>query len=163
LLYLGVFGYGAVLPAVAYRALRGPALPEPALPTVAIFAAPPSLLLVGYLAVTDAKLAAVVYVLLAFAAVSLLYVLASLPKLLRLRFCPSCAALTFPFVISAIAIKQAAAFLATTGAGSFIPGFAVSALDGLAVVMVVYAVVRYGVFLAAPERQPVPSPEPATP
>jgi exfoliative toxin A/B len=157
LLYLGMFGYAAVLPAVAYRAIKGPALPEPALPTVAIFAAPPSLLLVGYLAVADAKVAVVVYALLALAAVSLLYVLASLPKLLRLRFCPACAALTFPFVISAIALKQSAAFLSTTGSGSFIPGLAVTLMDVFAAAMVVYAMVRYAAFLMAPQQQVEPS------
>jgi len=162
LLYAGMLGYLAVLPTVLYRTIRGPALPQPALPTIAILAAPPSLLLVGYLAVAQEKLAVVVYTLLAVAAVSLLYVLASLPKVLRLSFCPTCAALTFPFVISAIALRQAAAFIATTQSGPVIPDIAVSLLDGLAAVMVLYVLARYTAFLATPERRPEPSPGPVS-
>lgn len=152
LLYAGVAGYVAILPLAVYRMVKVGDLPAPVLPTVAIFAAPPSLILAGYLAVTQAKDVVVVYVLLALAGASLLYVLTRLPRILTNSFCPSCAALTFPIVITAIALKQSNAFLATTTAGSFIPVVAVQAMDVLAVASVVYVLVRYVMLLASPEK-----------
>lgn len=150
LLYAGMLGYAVVLPLVVYRMLKVGDVPEPARATIAIFAAPPSLCLVGYLAVAESKNATVVYVLLAAAAVSLLYVFYRLPGILRLRFYPSVSALTFPFVISAIAFKQAGVFLGRAGA-------ALPALDVLAptmlvfaTAMVLYVFVRYAIFLGAP-------------
>jgi exfoliative toxin A/B len=162
LLYAGLLGYAGVLPVIVYRLVKGPALPDPALPTLAIFAAPPSLCLVGYLAVTEAKQLPVVYALLAVAAASLLFVLASLPRILRVRFAPTYAALTFPFVISAIALKQSALLLATTGA-AFVPKAAVIAMDTFAAAMVAYVLVRFVGFLTAPAEEAQPAPAPATP
>jgi len=152
LVWAGMLGYAAALALITYRIARGSALPEPALPTLAIYAAPPSLCLVGYLAVTADKSAAIVYVLLAASALSTAYVLSRLPRILRLKFYPSCAALTFPFVITAIAIKQSSAFLAASG-GLAIPAYAVQAAELTAALMVVYVFARYVMFLAAPLPQ----------
>lgn len=153
LLYAGAVGYVGILPVIVYRMFSLGALPEPALPTIAIIAAPPSLLLVGYLAVTEAKQTFVVYLLLVAAAASLLYVLTALPRVLQVRFYPSYAALTFPFVISAIALKQSNVFLTASQAGSFIPKAAVTAMDGFAAVMVLYVLARYAMHLAAPTQE----------
>ena len=158
LLYAGLLGYVGVLSAVVYRMVKVGALPAPALPTVAIFAAPPSLCLVGYLAVTQVKQAGVVYMLLAVAAVSMLYVLVSLPGVLKTPFSPAYAALTFPFVISGIALKQSSAFLATTEAGSFIPKVAVTTMDAFAALIVLYVLVRFAAYLASPAKAVVPVP-----
>lgn len=152
LLWAGLLGYVAALALVTYRVTRGAALPEPALPTLAIYAAPPSLCLAGYLAVTADKQPAIVYTLLVAAAMSMAYVLMRLPRILRLKFYPSYAALTFPFVITAIAIKQSSAFLAASG-GLEIPALAVQAAELTAAAMVVYVFARYIMFLAAPLPQ----------
>lgn len=149
LLWIGLAGYAVALPVVAYRVFKLNDLPEPLVPTVAIFAAPPSLCLVGYLAVTDAKQPAVVYALLALCVLSLLYATVRLPDILRLGFHPSFSALTFPFVISAIALKQSAAFLTATGSASPALGVASVAATALAGVLVAYVLARYAVFLAA--------------
>jgi len=154
LLYAGMVGYLVALPLVVYRMVKLGDLPAPALPTVAIFAAPPSLLTAGYLAVSPTKSPIVIYALLAMAGVSLAYVVARLPQILRDRFYPSFGALTFPFVISAIALKQSNVFLATTAAGSFIPKAAVMAMDGFAALMVLYVLARYTAFLLAPAPEP---------
>lgn len=148
LLYAGLMGYVAVLVTVLRR-LRTTELPAPALPTLAIFAAPVSLCLAGYLAVTENRQPAVVYALLAVSVVSLLFVLSRLPRLLRLPFHPGFAALTFPLVITAVALKQSNAFLSAAGVGS-IPGLAVTVMDAIAVAAVAYVFVRYVVFLAKP-------------
>jgi len=150
LLWIGLAGYALVLPAIAYRVFKLNDLPDPLIPTVAIFAAPPSLCLVGYLAVAETKQPAVVYALLALCVLSLLYATARLPKILGLGFHPSFAALTFPFVISAIALKQSAAFLTATGSGSPALGTASLAATAIAALLVAYVLTRYAVFLAAP-------------
>lgn len=152
LLYAGLIGYVAVLATVVYRLRTLGDLPAPALPTLAIFAAPSSLCLAGYLAVAEVKQPAVVYALLTISAVSLLFVLSRLPGILRLRFHPGFAALTFPVVITAIAVKQSSAFLTASSAGVRIPALAVTALDVLAVAVVAYVLARYVMFLAAPAR-----------
>lgn len=162
LLYAGFAGYAVVLPVIVYRIAKGGALPEPARATVAIFAAPPSLLLVGYLSVSPAKSPTVIYALLAISAVSLLYVLANLPGILGLRFHPSLAALTFPFVISAIAIKQSNLFLVTSGAGALVPKLVISAVDIFTAAMVLYVLVRYLLFFATPARESSPAPASAS-
>lgn len=151
LLYAGLIGYFAVLIAVTYRLVRLGDLPAPAMPTLAIYAAPSSLCLAGYLAVTDAKQPGVVYALLAVTAVSLLFVLGRLPSILRLDFHPGFAALTFPVVITAVAVKQSSVFLGTQP-GLQIPSYVVGATDVLAVAVVAYVLIRYMTFLAAPAR-----------
>jgi exfoliative toxin A/B len=152
LLYAGLAGYVAVLGVVVYRLVKLGELPTPALPTLAIFAAPSSLCLAGYLAVTETKQQAVVYALLAVSAISLLFVLARLPRVLRLDFHPGFAALTFPLVITAIALKQSNAFLTATPGGSFIPPIAVQAAELLAALAVAYVLVRYALFLGRPTK-----------
>lgn len=162
LLYAGLLGYVGALFAVVYRMVKVGAPPAPALPTVAIFAAPPSLCLVGYLAVTPVKQTGVIYVLLAVAAASVLYVLAWLPRVLRTPFSPVYAALTFPFAISALALKQSSAFLATTEAGSFVPRIAMTTMDAFAALVVLYVLARYVTYLTSPVSAAVPAPVQAT-
>lgn len=162
LLWAGIAGYFAVLPVVVYRVLKGDALPAPLVPTLAIFAAPASLCLVGYLAVMDVKQAIVVYALLAVAGASLLYVLASLPRILKIGFAPTYAALTFPVVISAIALKQSSVFLAKAGA-FVVPSLAVTTMDVFAAAVVAFVLVRYIGFLATPATKPQVATAPATP
>lgn len=161
LLYVGLVGYLGILPVVIYRMAKVGGLPEPALPTMAIFAAPPSLCLAGYLAVTSAKQPAVVYALLAMAAASLVYVFVHLPRILKSPFHPSYSALTFPFVISGIALKQANLFLAKTATGSFIPKAAVLTMDVFVTLMVLYVLVRYALFVAFPAEKRAATPAPA--
>ncbi len=152
LLYAGMAGYAVAFALVAYRLAKVGDLPGPAMPSIAILVAPPSLCLAGYLAVAATKQPAVVYLLLAAAALSLVYVLAQLPKVLRLKFHPGFAALTFPFVITALAFKLAAGYFAKSGAGVAIPPLAVQAFEVLALAMVLYVLVRYVVLLAVPAR-----------
>lgn len=153
LLYAGALGYALALPVVVYRMLKGDALTAAAAPTVAIFVAPPSLVLVGYLAVTPAKQVAVVYALLAVAAASLLYVLACLPKIVKDGFHPTYGALTFPVVITAIALKQSNVFLASTPAGPLVPKVAVIAMDAFATAMVLFVLAHYAAHLMTPVRE----------
>lgn len=152
LLYAGLAGLAVTFPVVVYRLAKGAPLPTPLAPTIAILAAPSSLCLAGYLTVATTKQVIVVQVLLALTTVTLLYVIANLPRIVRLGFLPSVGALTFPVVISAIAVKMSAAFLAASGSGITVPGIAVQAMGAFAAAMVLYALGHYVVFLAVPAK-----------
>lgn len=150
------FAFAALLPLLAlvgYRYVKHPALPDPAQPLFCIFAAPTSLCLAAYLQSVQAKSATMVIFL--FSLATALYIL-GLVKLFRLaksHFYPSFSSFTFPFVISAIAAKQATAFLSGAGYGlTFLPSLVLIETI-LAVVLVLYTLSRYCIFLFRPAAQ----------
>lgn len=151
LLYAGLAGYVAGLALLAVRLVRHGDLPTPALPTIAIVVAPPSLCLAAYLTVAETKQPLFVYALLAAAMLSLLYVLVRLPSILRTGFHPGFAALTFPTAITAVAVKMCAGYFAKSGAGPALTGV-VWGFEALAVAAVLYVLARYVMLLAAPSR-----------
>jgi len=114
--YTGLALYFVVLLLVVLRMNKVRIFPEPARKTVAIFTAPMSLLVVGYFSsfVADGKLVnfTLIYIMLAIAAVSYIYVLCMMVSLLKIKFYPTYAAFTFPYVISASAFRLGANFLA---------------------------------------------------
>jgi len=148
-----IFWFGAVcivvmIVLVACRYVRF-AVPEPAKPLLCIFAVPISLFLVAYLAISPEPQPAVVITMIICAQLSLLLVLTQLPKLLRLPFYPSYAAMTFPFVMCASALTKATASLQTFGINSIL----LIALEGLVLIetvfaaaMVLYVFARYLLF-----------------
>lgn len=156
LFWVGFLPYMAILPVVIYRAFVVKEIPEMALPTLAIFAAPGSLCLAGYMNSFPEKNIFMVYILLAVASITILIALSQMPKLLRLKFYPSFSAFTFPFVISAIAIKGTSGFFASIGSPSPILKGAASFLEALAVIMVLYVLAQYSAFLLKKEA-PAPS------
>ena len=148
--WFGFVSLLALLVVVGYRYFKHPEVPEPARPLFCIFAAPTSLCLAAYIQSVATKSAGMVIFL--FILATALYLL-SLYKLLRLPkavFFPSFASFTFPFVISAIAAKQATAFL--TGAGYQLPLLpAVVLIETIiALVLVCYTLVRFCIFLFQP-------------
>lgn len=150
-----VFGfacYAVLLVVVTVRHVRHE-LPEAAAPTFCIYAAPMSLSLAGYLAVFPQPNTVFVAVLAVLAQAMLLVVLVRLPRLLRLKFYPSYAAMTFPFVISATAFVRSLSCLAAEGWA--VPE-ALSALAwleaALATVMVCYVLCHYVRHIAVSAR-----------
>ncbi len=143
LFYFGVACLIAISGLAGYRYLKYKEIPEPARPLFCIFAAPTSLCLAGYLNTAAEKSQALLIMLAVLAGVLYLMVLAALPGLLRLKFYPSYASFTFPFVISGIACKQLAGFYSK--AGTPVPALSVIAtvLTAIAGILVVYALVRY--------------------
>ena len=114
---LFVFGfvcYLALLVLVTLRYVRL-GVAEPARPLFCIYAAPMSLSLAGYLTVFSVPNAVFALVLAVLAQLLFAAVLVRLPSLLRLRFYPSYAAMTFPFVITATALGKALALLRADG------------------------------------------------
>lgn len=137
---------------VTYRYVKIKEIPTPAKPLFCIYTAPASLCLAGYMQTfseKSLKLAAFIAVL-SF----LLYiiVLLKLPAYLKMPFFPSYAAFTFPFVISAIGMKMFNVYLMS--AGKALPGLGIiiSVQTIIAVLLVVYTLIRYGMFVLKTEK-----------
>ena len=132
---------------IFWRYLKHRAISEDASPLICIFAAPASLCLASYL-----KSASVLHYnfIIGLTCVSLLIylvILVMLPKLLRLSFYPSYAAFTFPFVISATAIKLTVTYLSDTGRSVGFLQYVEYMQTTVAFLLVVYTLFRYFYFL----------------
>ena len=159
--WFGLACFAVLLAPVVARYLKHE-IPEPARPLFCIFAAPLGLSLVGYLAVTPNPDPLFVGVLMGLGQVMLVGVATQLPKFIALKFYPSYAAMTFPFVISAMAFGKGVQAL--YAAGATIPALpVVEALIALetvfAAVMVTYVFVHYmKFFFGTPKGAPVAAP-----
>lgn len=91
------------------------ALPQAAQPACCIYAAPMSLSIVGYTTSQDHPNVVLVLIMLICAQVLFAVVLLGLPKMLRIPFAPSYAAMTFPFVITATAMYKALTLFENVG------------------------------------------------
>lgn len=100
LFWFGFVSYIILLPVILYRVLKIKAIPEPALPTIVILAAPASLCLAGYINSFVDKNITMVWLLLALSQITFLLVLTQIPRLMKLPFYPSYSAFTFPMVIT---------------------------------------------------------------
>ena len=143
LFWFGFACYLALLALVTYRYIKHE-IPESARPLFCIYTAPMSLSIVGYLATAANPNPLFVGALLVLAQMLFAVVLVRLPILLRLKFYPSYAAMTFPFVITATALGKALVFFQTGGIA--LPE-ALSVLfvaeTAVAVVMVGYVFLHY--------------------
>jgi exfoliative toxin A/B len=101
----------------------------------------------GFLSAFEQPNALLVYTILAICVLSYLFVTANMIELLRLKFYPTYAAFTFPYVISAIAFKSANAFLVKNGFGFF--SFAPTISEWIAVIVVAYVLARYAAFVVS--------------
>ena len=104
--WIGFALYMAMLVLVTVRMARIP-LPEAAKPTFTIYTAPMSLSIAGYVTSFDHPNVWFVLVMLVAAQLLFVVVLTQMPRLLRIKFYPSYAAFTFPFVITATALLKA--------------------------------------------------------
>ncbi|MCC5911926.1 MAG: TDT family transporter [Clostridiaceae bacterium] len=145
--WFGFIAYLALLPIVLYRVVKVKEIPEPAMPTMIILAAPASLCLAGYMNSFPEKNMAMVGFLLALSLAMLLVALLQMPKLLRLKFYPSYSAFTFPIVISAIAAKLTNGFFMKANIQMPILNYIVKLQEFMAVFIVIYVLIRYTEFL----------------
>lgn len=147
LFWFGFISYLILLPIILYRVLKIKEIPEPAMPTLVILAAPASLCLAGYMNSFQNKNMFIVWLLLTLSQPTLLYVLLQLPKLLKLPFYPSYSAFTFPLVISGISLKLTNGFLINAGKEISFLKYLVKFEELLAVIIVLYVLIRYIGFL----------------
>ena len=147
-LIAGLILYPIALLLVVWRMVKLGPLPGPLRPTIATFTAPLSLSIVGYFLAFEQQNVTLLTILAICAVACYLYVTANMPKLLRLKFYPSCSAFTFPYVISATAFKWLNGFLIERGYRFFQPVQKVS--EWIAVALVLYVLVRYLLLIATP-------------
>jgi exfoliative toxin A/B len=143
--YVGLILYFAIFPLVVLRMNKVRVFPEPARKTIAIFTAPMSLLVVGYFSSFVSQEQGnpiLVYFMLGIAAVSYIYVTFMMFSLLKIKFYPTYAAFTFPYVISAIAFRLGANFLANRHGFHFLINIADMTM-WIAVGVVVFVLVHY--------------------
>ncbi len=136
-----------LLVVIGYRYLKYREIPEPARPLGCIFAAPASLCLVAYIQSVTEKSTGLVIFMAVLACLLYLIGLVFLVKGLQLPFYPSYAAFTFPFVISAIAMKQTRAYFDNIGNPQAYLEYVVLIETIIATVLVLYTLVRYSMFL----------------
>ncbi|MCF2684161.1 TDT family transporter [Faecalicatena contorta] len=147
-----VFWFGFVtlillLVLVTVRYVKCPEIPEPARPLICIYAAPTSLCIAGYVQSVTPKSRGFLLAMFAVATVLYIFSLIKAVGYLKLKFYPSYAAFTFPFVISAIASKQTMACLANMGTPMPVLQYVVFIETIIAVVFVVYTLIRFLGFL----------------
>lgn len=145
--YFGFIAYLVLLPIVMYRTTKFKEIPEPALPTFIIYAAPASLCLAGYLSSFEAKSIIMIGFLGTLASVMCIFAFTKVFGLLKLKFYPSYSAFTFPFVITAIAFKGLNGFLVKNEIAVSGLKYLVYALELWAAGIVVYVLIRYFIFL----------------
>ncbi|WKE64787.1 TDT family transporter [Gallaecimonas kandeliae] len=117
LLWFGILCYGLMLPLMLYRLVFAEAVPQAALPTLAIMAAPASLSLAGYLTLVAEPSPLLVALLLGIAVLMTSFIYLAFFRLLRLPFSPGYAAFTFPMVIGATALFKCSALFGHWGQG----------------------------------------------
>jgi len=140
--YVGFALYFIVLGLVVYRLSRPIHIIEPLRLTTAIFTAPMSLCIVGYFNSFEERNEILIYTMLCLAVISYIYVTVKmLTTYLKIRFYPTYAAFTFPYVISATAFRLGNAFLVERGINFFAPVAFISMW--IAVVIVAYVLIRY--------------------
>lgn len=132
---------------VTVRYVKCPQIPEPAQPLLCIYAAPTSLCIAGYVQSVTPKSRGFLLAMLAVATVLYIFSIVKAIGYLKLKFYPSYAAFTFPFVISAIATKQTMACLANMGQPMPVLKYVVLIETVIAVVFVVYTFIRFMGFL----------------
>ncbi|MDY3947252.1 MAG: TDT family transporter [Ezakiella sp.] len=127
-------------------------IPDPAKPIICITAAPMSLCLAGYNASFETKSTTFVIIMLAIASVLYIYSLIKAIGYLRLPFFPSYAAFTFPFVISAIAMKSSIGFMTKAGLNvAWLKPVSIVQIV-IATALTIYVAIRYIIFIFASKK-----------
>jgi exfoliative toxin A/B len=146
--WFGFITYIILLPVVIYRIVIAKEMPEQTLPTLAIFAAPASLLLAGYMNSFKAKNMMMVWFLMILSMIMYAAVIIMLFKLLKLKFYPSYSGFTFPLVISGIAMKLTNVFCNKSGHAILLLPYLVKFQEIAGAVITLYVLVRYIQFIS---------------
>ena len=145
-----IFGFVSfliLLPLISYRYIKYKKMPDSAKPLVCIFASPGALCLTAYLQSIGDKDVRLVIFLLVLEGLLYLFVIIRLIPCLKLKFYPSYASFTFPFVISATAMKQAAVWFTSIGMTWPYLSYIALVQTIIATLLVTYTLIRYIQFL----------------
>lgn len=132
---------------VTIRYVKYKNIPEPAKPLFCIYAAPTSLCIAGYVQSVTPKSKEFLLAMLFVAIVLYIMALVKAIEYLKLKFYPSYAAFTFPFVISAIATKQTMVCLMNMKQPLPILRYIVLIETVIAVLFVIYTFIRFMQFI----------------
>ncbi|MGB9839040.1 TDT family transporter [Thermovenabulum sp.] len=145
--WFAFISYLLLLPVLLFRIYRYRNFPEPALPSLAIFTAPANLCITGYMSSFDIKNMNLLLFLFVLSSISFIGVLFYLPRMLRIKFYPSFSCFTFPFVITAIAVKNFHGYLIKKGLTLAFLSIYVNFLTIIAVSLVTFVLFKYIIFL----------------
>lgn len=144
LFWFGFVSFLALLLPLLYRVMVIKNLSEPLIPSLVIFASPASVVLNGYINVyRGSENNLMIWLLFAFSFMLFVGSLNQVPKILKLRFYPSYASLTFPFVITGIAMNGTYSYLSNNGNDIVLIRYIAQITVSLALVFVLYALVKY--------------------
>lgn len=115
--WFGFCAYMILLILVTYRYIKIPPAESAVKPLICIYTAPMSLSLAGYFAVIQDKNFLMISIMQIAAQCLFFFILSLMPKLLKLPFYPSYAAFTFPFVITATALRLSLNYYDRIGMG----------------------------------------------
>ena len=151
------FGFAStlvLLVLVTYRYVIIKDFMPPAIPLFCIYTAPVSLCLAGYMNTFNPPEPSLIYFMLILSLLIYVIVLINLPRFLAMPFYPSYAAFTFPFVISAIAVKLTTAKFLTSSNSALAntTKMIFTVQTWIAAVLVAYALARYIMFIIATEE-----------
>lgn len=141
--YFGLIAYVILLPIVIYKAYKIGNIPAPALATNAIIASPGAILVAAYINSFDQLKPALVYGLLILTQILYFWILVQVPKLKAGGFRPSYSAFTFPFVISATALKMVNSLFIYRGTEYQALNYLVGFEELVAIGFVAYVLFRY--------------------
>lgn len=146
--WFGFMMYAILFIIISWRYIRHE-VEESSRPLFVLYAAPMSLSLTGYLAIMDHPNVMMMLIMELLAQVLYVLVLFQLPKLLKLPFYPSCAAFTFPMVITPFALQKEMQYFAANYSVnvSGIIALVVVVETSIAIGMVLYAFGHYIKFL----------------
>lgn len=145
--WFGLVSCLILLVVVTNRYIKYKEIPQPAKPLFCIYAAPVSLCLAGYIQSVEVKSLIMIGCLAVLSLIIYIIVLCNLPKYLKMPFYPSYAAFTFPFVISAIAMKITMNFLANNGYAIPFINYLVLFQTIIATLLVIYTLIRFIIFI----------------
>lgn len=145
--WFGFAAYIVLLPIVLYRVFIFKNIPEAALPTITICAAPASLCLAGYVSSFEVPSIVISGFLMILSITMFTGVLLYLPKMLMIKFYPSFSAFTFPIAISAIATKKYYGAFAHNGMDISFLKYVAHMQEILTVLILIYVSVKYAQFI----------------
>ncbi|MCL2712835.1 MAG: TDT family transporter [Methanomassiliicoccaceae archaeon] len=147
LFWSGFAGYFAVIPVIFYRTVVVRKYPEHMVPTIAIFAAPVNLCIVGCLrSFSYVPPEIPLMILMILGVISYTIVVAYLPVMLNRKFYPTFAGMTFPLVISAVAFYELG-YMYYDLSSNLLFEILQTITVLIAVLIVVYVFIRYVMFL----------------
>lgn len=152
--WFGLIAYLILIPIVCYRVFVFKNIPEPALASLVVFTAPGGLLLAGYANAFETKQMAIVLGLMILSAIFYLLALSQLPRVMKLPFYPSLSAITFPTVITGLGFKLTNAYFVKIEKPIIWLPYVVKAMELVAVVCVVFALLGYLKFLLGTTSAP---------